>query len=376
MIMSNVEGVDNGHLNQPSSPAAHRFPIWWTGDTRATWNYLELGVRNAVNIGVRSLLPYISEDLGGHHDTPDPELYVRFVQFGALSPVCRLHCSYKLCRFPWMFGQDAEDITSEYIRLRYKLLPTLYSAAREAFDHGAPVVRRCDYYWPRHPEAASETQYVLGEDLLVAPIIAPATDGSVIRTVWIPPGTWLDVWSGAAHQGPRLQEVSSSLHEVPMFVRVGGMLASIPLRQHTGEAQWPELELDFFVGSDPATFTREIYEDDGVSTRYQQGHYRKTRIVYSRDAEGLQILFTSGGGTLTDMRRSIKIRIHGFTAEMAKVTAGDQTVTATSIQEISGLLPFEQLNRRGKPHAKRVLVVDLRHECLEKPLTLTIRRHQ
>lgn len=170
LVMSNVEGIDNGHLNGPSSPAAHRYPIWWTGDTRATWHDLRRGVQNAVNGGVRSLLPYISEDLGGHHDTPDEELYTRFVQYGALSPICRLHCSANLYRHPWRFGV-AGEIVADYIRLRYRLLPTLYAAAREAFDAGTPLVRRCDLEWPEYPEARIDTQYLLGADLLVAPIL-------------------------------------------------------------------------------------------------------------------------------------------------------------------------------------------------------------
>ncbi|MCO5044081.1 MAG: PA14 domain-containing protein [Kiritimatiellae bacterium] len=172
LVMSNVEGVDNGHLNEPSSPAAHRFPIWWTGDTRALWIDLRRGVQNAVNGGVRSLLPYMSEDLGGHHDTPDQELYTRFVQYGALSPICRLHCSASLNRHPWQYG-EAGSIAEDYIRLRYRLLPTLYAAAREAFDSGIPMVRRCDLEWPHYPEARSDTQYLLGADLLVAPIMEP-----------------------------------------------------------------------------------------------------------------------------------------------------------------------------------------------------------
>ncbi len=204
LVMSNVEGIDNGHLNAPSSPAAHRFPIWWTGDTRATWADLRRGVQNAVNGGVRSLLPYMSEDIGGHHDTPDQELYARFVQYGALSPICRLHCSASLNRHPWQFGL-AGDIAEDYIRLRYRLLPTLYSAAREAFDSGTPLLRRCDLEWPDHPEASADTQYLLGADLLVAPILEPLVpvgplSNSVLRTADGQPGL-----EAAYFNNPRLE---------------------------------------------------------------------------------------------------------------------------------------------------------------------------
>ncbi|HMP74979.1 MAG TPA: glycoside hydrolase family 31 protein [Kiritimatiellia bacterium] len=184
LVMSNVEGIDNGALTAPSSPASHRFPIWWTGDTRAAWKDLRRGVQNAVNSGVRSLLPYISEDLGGHFDTPDEELYARFVQYGALSPICRLHCSANLHRHPWRFGA-AGEIAAEYIRLRYRLLPTFYAAAREAHDSGRPLLRRCDVYWPGEPESRDDTQYLLGPDLLVAPILESVVPLSVLPSEFL-----------------------------------------------------------------------------------------------------------------------------------------------------------------------------------------------
>jgi alpha-glucosidase (family GH31 glycosyl hydrolase) len=170
LIMTNVQGIDNGILNYPSSPAAHRYPIWWTGDTGAQWDYLRRGIENGVSSGVISMLPYVNEDLGGHWGSPTPELYVRFVQFGCLSPVTRLHCTRGQTRYPWVFGPEVEQIVSDYTRLRYRLLPTIYAAARRAYDDGTPLLRRCDLEWPQFAEAADGQQYLFGDDILVAPM--------------------------------------------------------------------------------------------------------------------------------------------------------------------------------------------------------------
>jgi len=170
LIMSNVEGIDNGMLRQPSSPSAHRFSIWWTGDTRSTWGFLKLGIQNGVLSGLLSLLPYVNEDAGGHQGDPAPELYTRFMQFATLSPVARPHCTKGQKRLPWEFGPEAETIVTDYIRLRYRLLPMIYGAARRAYDDGTPLMRRLDLEWPEHAEATDATQYLLGDDLLVAPI--------------------------------------------------------------------------------------------------------------------------------------------------------------------------------------------------------------
>src|ERR1041384_8206747 len=120
LIMSNVQGIDNAHRKYPSHPAAHRYPIWWTGDTAANWDFLRMGIANAVDGGVVSLLPYMSEDLSGHTGRPGLELYVRFLQYGALSPIMRLHCTRDQTRDPWAFGDEAERIVTEYARLRYR----------------------------------------------------------------------------------------------------------------------------------------------------------------------------------------------------------------------------------------------------------------
>jgi hypothetical protein len=176
MIMSNVDGIDNGFWNTQSHPASHRYPIWWTGDQKSRWEYLEMGVSNGVNSGIYRMMPYVNEDLGGHTGgNPEPDQYIRWVQYGVFSPITRLHCTRGLTRYPWEYGEEAERIASEYIRLRYRLLPTLYSAARRAYEDGTPIMRRCDLEWPDELEAKRDRQFLFGEDLLIAPFALSRT---------------------------------------------------------------------------------------------------------------------------------------------------------------------------------------------------------
>ncbi len=171
ILMSNVQGIDNGLRHYAPHPAFHRYPIWWTGDTTAHFPYLVYGVENGVDEGVLGLLPYVNEDLSGHIGHPTPELYTRYLEYGALSPITRLHCTKGEYREPWIFGKEAEDIVRDYVKLRYRLIPTFYQAAHQAYVDGTPMLRRCDLYWPNYPEAASNTQYLLGDNLLVAPTL-------------------------------------------------------------------------------------------------------------------------------------------------------------------------------------------------------------
>jgi len=175
LIMTNFQGIDNGNRNYAPQPAGHRYPIWWTGDTGSTWQFLQKGVANGVDMGLMALAPYVGEDLGGHQGDPSPELYVRFLQYGCLSPTTRVHCTRGKIRYPWEFGSEAEKITTDFIRLRYRLLPTIYSAAQRAYNDGTPILRRLDLETPKSPGADRSDQYLLGDDILVAPIVTSET---------------------------------------------------------------------------------------------------------------------------------------------------------------------------------------------------------
>jgi hypothetical protein len=170
LIMSNVDGIDGGFRHYAPHPASHTFPIWWTGDTPAQWDSLQRAVANGVDEGIIGFLPYVNDDLGGHYNTPDAELYTRYLQYGCLCPITRVHCTRGQDRHPWAFGPDAEKIVTDFIRLRYRLLPTIYSAAHQNYVDGTPLLRRLDWYWPKFKEAGLSDEYLLGEDLLIAPI--------------------------------------------------------------------------------------------------------------------------------------------------------------------------------------------------------------
>lgn len=290
LIMSNVDGINHGRMDSPSHPAAHRYPVWWTGDTVAKWDYLRWGVENGVNAGVVSLLPYVNEDLGGHHEQPDLELFVRFMQFGAFSPIARIHCTTQVHRYPWAYGSEAERVVGDYFRLRQRLLPTLYTAAFRAHRDGQPILRRCDIEWPDHSEAVDPTQYLFGDDLLIAPIIEKGDDKRVAsRSVWIPEGEWTDVWSGETRSGPATIEVSCPLRRMPMFARGGGIVLTIADSLSTAESDWSRITADVFVPSADGASRRMLHEDDGESVDYLAGKFMLTEFALERKGRELSL---------------------------------------------------------------------------------------
>ena len=188
LIMANVDGIDNGRRRRPMDAASHRFPIQWTGDIGPGYDFLRRAVENAVYSGVQSLFPYESDDLGGHVANPTSEQYIRWIEYGALSPVYRPHCTHNLERMPWVFGPEAESVARNFLNLRYRLLPVFYAAAHENYETGEPLLRRLDLYYPQFAEAGRDDEYLLGKYILVAPVL----DGS-LKVV---PGDWLKTAAG------------------------------------------------------------------------------------------------------------------------------------------------------------------------------------
>lgn len=210
---------------------SHRYPIGFSGDAISDWASLRFQVEftaTAANV----CFGYWSHDIGGHQPGPvDPELYVRWIQFGVFSPILRTHTtrSADAERRIWKLPPAFYEAAKEAWRLRYALLPYIERSAREASETGVSICRPLYYDWPEIEAAYQHpAQYLFGDDLLVAPVtepIDPATASAKFRA-WIPPGTWLNWFTGAAVRGPGYCDISASLREMAVFIREG---RSIPL---------------------------------------------------------------------------------------------------------------------------------------------------
>ncbi len=179
LIMANIDGINNGEQAYASELAAHRYSLQWTGDIGTDSNSLQSEIFNTVYGSNIMGIPYVSSDLGGHTSEVTDDMYVRWIQYGALSPIMRVHCTKPYSRMPWLYGETAEDVTHTYVDMRYRLLPVFYSLAHENYETGLPLTRRLDINYPQYKEASANDQYLLGDNILVAPMSEsyPRTDG-------------------------------------------------------------------------------------------------------------------------------------------------------------------------------------------------------
>lgn len=194
---------------------------------RAIWDRLAQRVRAGLASGL-SGAPFWSEAIGGYFGVPEKELYIRWLQWATFAPALRFHALSHL-HAPWTYDAETESIALFYARVRERLQDTLQSLGEEAHQSGAPLLRPLVWHFPDDTETHSiGSQFMLGPDLLVAPIVTP----NPTRIIYLPEGYWIDAWTHQVHEGPAHVTQRYELHQIPLFVR---------------EEQWPQYS-DLFDG--------------------------------------------------------------------------------------------------------------------------------
>ena len=259
-----------------------RHSAQWSGDVNATWPALASTLRGGLSHGL-SGVPFWSHDTGGFHGVPEPELYVRWSQFGALSPLVRLHGTSS--RLPWDFPPEAERHVVAALRLRYRLLPYLWSQAVRAARTGVPMMRALLVDTPHDPTAwTTDLQYRLGTDLLVAPVIDP----SGRRDVYLPVGDdWIDAATGERYAGGQHLRVAVPLSRAPVYVRHGALLPLVAGGDTVGDGPFGEVTLISWGAVDGTTVVHDVDGDtvieavrDGAQLRIRtRGPLRVGQLV-------------------------------------------------------------------------------------------------
>jgi alpha-D-xyloside xylohydrolase len=202
-----------------ATAGGQRYPVHWGGDSESTWVSMAESLRGGLSLAC-SGFGYWSHDIGGFEGTPDAAVFKRWLAFGLLSSHSRLHGSNSY-RVPWAFDEEAVEVTRAFTRLKMSLMPYLSELGREAHEEGVPVMRPMLLEFPEDRTATTlETQYLLGDSLLVAPVFS--ADGWV--DYYLPKGTWTHLLSGEKREGPRWHREQYGFDSLPLFVRPGSVL--------------------------------------------------------------------------------------------------------------------------------------------------------
>lgn len=298
----------------------HRYPIGFSGDTIISWEALAFQpyfTATSANVAYG----WWSHDIGGHmRGMEDPELYIRWLQLGILSPILRIHCGKDIFidHQPWAFSAEVLKIARNLLQFRHALIPYLYSMVRRNEEEGIPICTPLYYNWAEEDNAYLATnQYMFGSQVMAAPITVPmeADLGLSRQAVWFPPGTWFNLFSGECSHGPAWVIQHKVLDEMCTFAKSGAIIPLQPVKGWGGIANPEEIELLLFPGED-GDFN--LYEDDGVSMDYKQSHYCQTcfHSHTSGNTFSITVQPTVGNTNLIPKKRTYTFLLRGVAASL------------------------------------------------------------
>lgn len=299
-------------LSRNAKIAPHRYPICYSGRTITSWDTLkQLPFYNssAANAGIS----WWSHDIGGFYKgIEDPELYLRYIQFGTYSPILRISSDkgkyYK--KEPWKLDYKTQNITKEYLTLRYKLIPYIYSESYKFYKRGVPLIQPLYYKVPTlYDDSKTKNQYYFGSQMLVSPIIEKKDNlmNRVIHRFYLPKGIWYDFKTGKRYIGGKDNVFFYKDEDYPVFVLAGSLIPmSIPKVLNDTDVP-KKMEIQVFPGNDNRY---ELYEDDGKTQNYKDGFYTITTIEYNyrKNDYALAIKPTAGRSGILPDKRDYKIR--------------------------------------------------------------------
>jgi alpha-glucosidase len=219
------------------------------------------------------------------------ELYVRWIQFGAFNPLSRIHHEGNNAVEPWLFGAEAELLSKEAIELKYRLFPYIYSYSRGAFETGLPIMRAMFLEFPEDKQCENlNSQFMFGTELLVAPVFE---EGASVKKVYLPKGEWFDFnHPQVSYIGGNWIDYPVELKTIPMFVKNGSIIPTMPVMNYIGEKPDYPLVLEVYPAPVNKKAQFEIYEDDGETNNYKQNVFSKCTVQCLSKKDQLELAFS------------------------------------------------------------------------------------
>lgn len=329
------------NLTRSGFSGVQRYAAVWTGDNVSYDEHMMLGVRMVNSLGLTGVA-FTGYDVGGFVGEASTKLFARWIAIGAFSPFYRGHTMINTKDSePWSFGEEVEQISRNYIRFRYQLLPYLYSLFYEASQTGMPVQRSLaiDHaHDHRVYNGQFQHQYLLGPFIMVAPV--ESTKEFV--KVFFPEGDWYYLFDGKKYSGNQEVIIESPIHKLPVYVKGGAIIPMQRPVQNTKE-KVEELVLHIYKGASETQF--EFYEDDGSSYQYESGDFAKRRITFSPIQK--KITVKEQEGTFKSPLKNVKLILHGFD-ELQQLNVNGESKSCSKAAN-SFFIPLEKYDPINDP---------------------------
>jgi len=308
--------------------------IPWTGDVDRSWDGLKPQVELSLQMGLLGLA-YTHSDLGGFAggEVFDSELYTRWLQYGVFQPIYRPHAQDHIPPEPVFHDQQTKDITRKFIKLRYRLLPYLYTMAYQNSTTGIPLMRPLFFEDEANPALIDvKDTYLWGDALLVSPVVEP---GETSHPLTLPKGVWFDFWNDTKYTGGQA-DIPVSLQTIPVLVRAGAFIPMVDAVKTTRDYTSTRLTLHYYADESVPRSSGLMYEDDGHSFgSIEKGKFELLRFSSLQKEGKLQIGLSRDGRGYPGMpqSRTMKIVVHNWAGGPGNVTFAGSELTALATPE-------------------------------------------
>jgi alpha-glucosidase len=311
MARATAEGVDRlmGErrsfvFSRSGWSGLQRYAANWTGDNESSWESLRLTIPMVLGLGL-SGIPFTGPDIGGFLGFATGEMFTRWLQLAVFLPFVRSHTHWDSPdQEPWSWGEPFLSINREFIRLRYRFLPYIYTALWQSSQTGIPMARPLFLHFQDDPDTfTADDQFMCGDSLLIAPVMEK---GATSRSVYLPAGPWYDYWTGVRHVGPLSLDVEAPLDHLPIYVKAGAVVTTGPQVANTSQIESQPPMFHVFPGHGDSW----LYEDDGVSKAYLRGEHQVTHFTVSGSEDHLVVTRHTDGPFDPGYDRC-QVEIHG-----------------------------------------------------------------
>jgi alpha-glucosidase len=295
----------------------------WSGDIQTGFDSMarqRSRMLSAIDVGEM----WWSMDGGGFHGHPSDENYARWIEFGAFTPIFRVHGEYQEKRQPWRYGPIAESAATHAMRLRYELLPYMYSYAWHDHVAGVGLVRPLTFDWPDDPNVRNDfSAWLFGQYLLVSPVVE---QDQTEKRLYLPAGIWTDWSSGKVYLGGRsitLAVDSKTWSDIPLFIRQGAIIPTQPVMDYVGQLPVTAVRVNVFPAAERTDF--DYYDDDGKSYAYEHGAYFLQHLSAQATPDAVSLTIAAPSGTWRPALTHYVFAVHRTVA--TQVTRDDVPLT-------------------------------------------------
>ena len=340
-----------------------RYGVCWTGDQYGSWDLIRYHIPTLIGSGM-SAQAYATTDVDGIFGG-SPETYTRDLQWKCFTPVLYAMNGWagKMSKSPWAFEEPYRSINRSYLKLKMRLTPYMYRYTREAYDSGAPIVRGMLWNFPEDRKTwdpSTQHQYMLGDWMLIAPVYTSmkANKGWRKEDIYLPEGRWIDYWDGRIIDGPSVIDAYPiTLDKLPIMIRAGAIIPMYPEMLYNNQRAKDPLTFDIYPYGDSEF---HLYEDDGITRKYQTGEYARQTIRVMAPKGKAGDITISLGGSQGEFDGKLKSRVYQFQVHselkpLSVTFKGKRLLELTHAGAFTNMIQgwyFDSEERRGTVHIK------------------------